>query len=114
MAVRPRARSAVAGLPVVEQRAPASECRDHDIPCLATVFGEPEAHPVAALVTRFHADLDELEDPRLWSLSDADLARVLPELTRLAQRVVALELAAAHQAGTRDLGTDTGATDTAA
>ena len=51
---------------------------------------------------RFHADLDELGDPRLWSISDADVARVLPELTRLAQRVAALELAAAHQAGTRD------------
>ena len=81
---------------------------------MATVFGEPEAHPVAALVTRCHADLDQLGDPRLWSITDADLARVLPELTRLAQRVAALELAAAHHAGTRDLGANHGAADTGA
>ena len=69
--------------------------------CMATVFGEPEAHPVAALVTRFHADLDDLENPRLWSMSDSDLARLLPELTRLAERVAALELAR-HHSGTHN------------
>jgi hypothetical protein len=36
---------------------------DARIPCMATVFGEPEAHPVAALVARFHADLDQLGEP---------------------------------------------------
>ena len=49
---------------------PGVSVADARIPCMATVFGEPEAHPVTALVARFHADLDELGDPRLWSMSE--------------------------------------------
>ena len=58
---------------------------DARIPCMATVFGEPEAHPVAALVARFHADLDQLGDPRLWSISDTETDRH----PRLGDRVAA-------------------------
>ncbi len=81
---------------------------------MATVFGEPEAHPVAALVARFHADLDQLGDPRLWSISDTELADTLASVTTLRHRLTELELRVAHQADHRDLGANHGAADTAA
>ena len=31
---------------------------DARIPCMATVFGEPEAHPIAAAVARIHTELE--------------------------------------------------------
>ena len=80
---------------------------------MTTAFSDPGTHPVAAFVTQSHADLDDL-DPRLWSMTDRELAQVLPALTRLRQRIAALELAAAHQADTIGLGTEVGAADTAA
>ena len=80
---------------------------------MTTVFSDPGTHPVAAVVAHFHGDLDDL-DPQLWSMSDRELAQVLPALTRLRQRIAALELAAAHQADTIDLGTEVGAADTGA
>ena len=79
---------------------------------MATVFGEPEAHPVAALVARFHADLDELGDPRLWSISDTELAETLASVAALRHRLGELELRVAHQADRLDLGANHGATDT--
>ena len=44
----------------------------------------------------------------------AELAHVLPALTRLRHRITALELAAAHQADAIDLGAEVGAADTGA
>ncbi len=79
---------------------------------MATVFDEGETHPVAAVVARSHADLDDLGEPRLWSMTDTELAAALPEITRLANRINALELTAAHAAETRSLGTEVGAADT--
>ena len=63
---------------------------------MTTAFSDPGTHPVAAVVVHFHAELDELE-PRLWSMTDRELAHVLPALTRLRHRIAALELAAAHR-----------------
>ena len=83
------------------------------IPCMATVFDEPEAHPVAALVARFHADLDELGDPRLWSMSQTELADTLASVAALRHRLTELELRVATQADHLDLGANHGATDTA-
>src|SRR6478735_7906185 len=83
------------------------------IPCMTTAFSDPGTHPVTAVVARFHAELDD-RDPRLWSMSDRDLAHVLPALTRLRHRITALELAAAHQADAVGLGTEVGAADTGA
>ena len=80
---------------------------------MTTAFCDPGTHPVAAVVGRFHDELDVL-DPRLWSMSDTELAHVLPTLTRLRHRISALELAAAHQADTVGLGTEGGAADTGA
>ncbi len=77
------------------------------------MFGEGEGHPVAALLARFHADLDGLGDPRLWSMSDTELADTLASVTALRHRLTELELRVAHHAETRDLGPDAGATDTA-
>src|SRR4029079_95627 len=81
---------------------------------MATVFGEPEAHPVAALVARFHADLDQLGDPRLWSISDTELAETLASVAALRHRLTELELRAVNQADRLDLGANHGATDTTA
>ena len=80
---------------------------------MTTAFSDPGTHPVAAVVAHFHGELDEL-DPRLWSMTESELAQVLPALTRLRHRIAALELAAAHQADTKGLGTEVGATDTGA
>jgi hypothetical protein len=81
---------------------------------MATVFGEPEAHPVAALVVRIHADLDELRDPRLWSMSEGELADALASVTALRHRLTELELRVVNQADSLDLGATHGAADTAA
>jgi len=81
---------------------------------MATVFGEPEAHPVAALVARVHADLDQLGDSRLWSISDTELADTLASVTALRHRLTELELRHAHHADRLDLGAQAGAADTAA
>ena len=80
---------------------------------MTTAFSDPGTHPVTAVVARFHAELDDL-DPRLWSMTDRELAHVLPALTRLRQRITGLELAAAHQADAVGLGTEVGAADTGA
>ena len=39
---------------------------------MATVFGEPEANPGRGPGDLVHADLEDLEKPRLWSISDAE------------------------------------------
>jgi len=81
---------------------------------MATVFGEPEAHPVTALVARVHADLDQLGDPRLWSMSATELAETLASVAGLRHRFTELELRVARQADRLDHGANHGATDTAA
>ena len=80
---------------------------------MTTAFSDPGPTRSAAVVARFHDELDDL-DPRLWSMTDRELAHVLPALTRLRHRITALELAAAHQADTVGLGTEVGAADTGA
>ena len=131
--------------PVVEQRAPASECRDHTVegsrnfrntspqlsgnaafPVRECRWSMPE-FPVwqrysanqrrtrsRALVARFHADLDQLGDPRLWSISDTELADTLASVAALRHRLTELELRVAHHADRLDLGANHGAADTAA
>jgi hypothetical protein len=80
---------------------------------MTTAFSDPGTHPIVALVTRIHDDLDHL-DATFWSMSERDLAATLPALTRLRQRINSLELSAAHQADTIGLGTEVGAADTGA
>ena len=80
---------------------------------MTTAFSDPGTHPVSSVVAHFHDELDDL-DPRLWSMTDRDLAHVLPALTRLRHRITALDLAAAHQADAVGLGTEVGAADTSA
>ena len=81
------------------------------IPCIATVFGEPEAHPVAAAVARIHTELDQLGDPRLWSITDTELADTLASVSGLRHRLGELELRVVNQADRPDLGANHGATD---
>src|SRR4029079_13568998 len=86
---------------------------DARIPCMATVFGEPQAHPVAALVARLHADLEQLGDPRLWTMSEHELAETLAAVAALRHRFTELELRVATQADHLDIGAQAGAADTA-
>ena len=67
--------------PVVEQRAPdrwsSSERQRASVETTTfAVWPRYSANqrrtPVAALVTRVHADLDDREKPRLWSISDTE------------------------------------------
>ena len=83
------------------------------IPCMATVFGETEAHPIASAVARIHAELDDLTDVSGWSLTGPELADTLTMLAVLSNRVAELELRVARQADRTDLGTEEGAADTA-
>src|SRR6476659_6150456 len=81
---------------------------------MATVFGETEAHPIAAAVARIHTELDDLADVSGWSLTGPELAATLTSLAALRNRVAELELRVARQADRIDLGAEAGATDTAA
>src|SRR4029079_12979182 len=85
---------------------------DARIPCMATVFGEPEAHPVASAVARIHTELDHLAEVGCWSLTGPELADSLTSLGALRSRVAELELRVAHQADRLDLGAHAGAADT--
>ena len=79
---------------------------------MATVFGEPEAHPVAAAVARIHTELDHLAEVGCWSLTGPELADSLTSLGALRSRVTELELRVAHQADRLDLGAEAGTADT--
>ena len=79
---------------------------------MATVFGEPEGHPIAVAVARIHAELDDLAEVTGWSLTGPDLAHTLTAVSALRNRVAELELRVAAQADRTDLGPDSGAADT--
>src|SRR5689334_22833498 len=81
---------------------------------MATVFGETEAHPIAAAVARIHTELDDLAEVSGWSLTGPELAATLTSLAVLRNRVAELELRVASQADRVELGAEAGATDTAA
>ena len=85
---------------------------DARIPCMATVFGAPEAHPIAAAVARIHTELDHLTEVGCWSLTGPELADSLTSLGALRSRVTELELRVARQAECLDLGAEAGAADT--
>ena len=79
---------------------------------MATVFGETEAHPIAAAVARIHTELDDLAEVSGWSLTGPELAATLTSLAVLRNRVAELELRVARQAECLDLGAEAGAADT--
>ena len=59
------------------------------------------------------ADLDDLADVSLWSMTREEAASTLLELTRLRAQVAELELRVARHAETVEVGLDEGATSTA-
>ena len=85
---------------------------DARIPCMATVFGEPEPHPIASAVARIHTELDHLTEVGCWSLTGPELADSLTSLGALRSRVTELELRVARQADRLDLGAEAGTADT--
>ena len=70
-------------------------------------------HPVAALVERLHAELDQVAEQGLWSMGNEELTETLREATRLAARVAGLELKVASAADSREAADGVGATSTA-
>src|SRR4051794_28051243 len=79
---------------------------------MATVFGEPEGHPIAVAVARIHAELDDLAEVTGWSLTGPELAQTLTTVAALRHRVAELELRVVTQADRVDLGPEAGAADT--
>jgi hypothetical protein len=84
------------------------------IPFMSSPAIEHDDHPVAAAVTRIHAELDALVDTGVWSLRPTELATTLPALTRAKARLAELELRVAHHAARAGLGSEVGAADTTA
>ena len=80
---------------------------------MATVFDDPTRHPVAAAVAAAEADLDQVAGVGFWSMSRTEIADTLAALHRLQARVAALELGVVHRAEVHELGTESGAADTA-
>jgi len=70
-------------------------------------------HPVAAVVERLHAELDDLTETPVWSMDGAEAASTLKQLTRLAARVAEVELRVAAHADRCEAGQGFGATTTA-
>ena len=80
---------------------------------MATVFDDLTRHPVAAAVAAAEADLDQVAGVGFWSMSRTEIAETLAALHRLQARVAALELGILHRAEVHELGTESGAADTA-
>ncbi len=66
-----------------------------------TAQDDVRRHPVACVVARFDADLDECAEQSMWSMSPAELRETLLNLHRLTARMVALELRVAAHADVR-------------
>ena len=79
----------------------------------AGAFTQVGRHPVAVLVERLHAQLDQLALAGVWGLSGAELSTVLPDLTRLSARTNELELRVAATAYDRSVQDGVGASSTA-
>ena len=80
---------------------------------MATAFDDHTRHPVATAVAAAEADLDQVTGVGFWSMSRTEIADTLTALHRLQARVAALELGILHGADVHELGTETGAADTA-
>ena len=77
------------------------------------VVGPDPRHRVARFVASTRADLDDLAEVSLWSMSRDEAAATLLELTRLRAQVTELELRVARHATSVEVGLDQGATSTA-
>ena len=77
------------------------------------VVGPDPRHRVARFVASTRADLDDLAEVSLWSMSRDQAAATLLELTRLRAQVTELELRVARHATSVEVGLDEGATSTA-
>ena len=77
------------------------------------IQGPDPRHRVTHFVTAARADLEDLADVALWSMSRSETAATLVELTRLRAQVAELELRVTRHAETVEVGLDEGATSTA-
>ncbi|WP_134740354.1 HNH endonuclease signature motif containing protein [Nocardioides sp. 503] len=73
----------------------------------------PPSHPVAQKVARLRAELAELNETPLWSMTPEEAADTLVETTRLNAQADELELRLAAHADRCEVGTSEGATSTA-
>ncbi|MEP6815594.1 MAG: DUF222 domain-containing protein [Marmoricola sp.] len=74
-------------------------------------YGE---HRVSVALARMSAELDELVDVGVWSMSGAEVATTLPGWTKFRARVAEVELRVAHHADRLGMGSEVGAADTSA
>ncbi|WP_134739781.1 HNH endonuclease signature motif containing protein [Nocardioides sp. 503] len=74
----------------------------------------PPSHPVAQKVARLRAELAELNEAALWSMTPEEAATTLVETTRLNAQAADLELRLASHADRCEVGAAQGATSTAA
>jgi hypothetical protein len=79
----------------------------------ATGFGAPVVHPLVRFTEALDGLLDDTIHAAAWTMSPAELQRVLPRLTRAAARLAEVELRVLHAADTASVGDDVGATNTA-
>src|SRR5450755_2502410 len=70
-------------------------------------------HPAVDAVAMIDAGLDELADASLWSLSTAEVGRVVVAVERIDRRVSAAQVAALAQADSCGVADQTGASSTA-
>ena len=76
------------------------------------IQGPDPRHRVAVATSWMRAQVDDLADTSLWSMTRADAAATLVELTRLRAQVAELELRVARHAVSVEVGLDEGATST--
>src|SRR3954451_22549995 len=71
-------------------------------------------HPLARFADALEALLDDASAGNAWTMTPDELQVVLPRLTRAKARLVEVELRVLAQADRQSIGSDAGATDTAA
>jgi hypothetical protein len=77
-------------------------------------FGAPVAHPLVGLADALDSVLDEAGQANAWSMTPAELQRVLPRLSRARSRLAEVELRVLREADRHSVGEDVGATNTPA
>lgn len=77
-------------------------------------FGAPAVHPLVMLAGALEAVLDDARAASAWTMTPAELQRVLPRLTRVRNRLAEVELRVLREADRHSVGEDHGATNTPA
>jgi hypothetical protein len=77
-------------------------------------FGPAAGHPLGRFLEGLEALLDDVGTAHAWTMTPADLQRVLPRITRARNRLAEVELRVLAEADRQSVGGDVGATNTPA